>query len=515
MAAVCSGVLLCAALPRLELSGLAWVGLVPLLLIISGKRPLAAFLLSYLAGGIFFLGIFHWILTVPGYTLLHHAILAVYMGSFFAVFGLMFAFLHRRLGLFVAFLMAPFLWVSIEFARSNLSFLALPWGLLAHSQYEHPIIIQIASLAGAYGLSFLIVLVNSSLAGVLLGRKQGSAVGQKRVLLGGIAGVLLGFTLAYGYVVTSRPIVGERLAIAVVQGNIEQDKKWDPKYAAMIMKTYTELSYKAAENKPVLMIWPESATPRSISTDPKLQAEVRDIARSTGAYLLLGSSQLQKFRVEDPKSAKYLNSVFLISPDPAVTRNQRYDKIRLFPFGEYLPYKELIPWSLIHVPDLSNYMAGKGYTVFVTPFSRFGVAICWENLFPDLVREFVRHGAQFMVNVTNEAWFGPITAPRQFLSMSVFRAVENRVFMVRCANTGISCVIDPYGRVASRVTGNDGGEVFVRGYISDSVIPLDSKTVYNLFGDWFAWLCVSASMIFLAIGVFRKRDTALQAVARN
>jgi apolipoprotein N-acyltransferase len=309
--------------------------------------------------------------------------------------------------------------------------------------------------------------------------------------------------------------VGEGLPIAVVQGNIDQDKKWDPKYAAMIMKTYTDLSYKAAESKPVLMIWPESATPRSISTDAKLLSQVRDISRSTGAYLLLGSTQLQKFKVQSPQSARYLNSAFLISPEPGEVKNQRYDKIRLFPFGEYLPYKETIPWRLIKVTEFGNYMAGKEYTVFKTPFSRFGVTICWENIFPDLVREFVRRGAQFMVNVTNEAWFGPVTAPHQFVAMSVFRAVENRIFMVRCGNTGISCCIDPYGRVTKQVTGAGGGGIFVQGFMNESIIPLDSRTVYNQYGDWFAWLCIAVSIVILAFGALKRRSSETQSFLRS
>jgi apolipoprotein N-acyltransferase len=520
-----SGILLFAAFPAIDVSILAWVGLLPLILVASGKKPGAAFLLSYLAGGIFFLGIFHWILRIPGYTLVHHGILAVYMGFFFALFGLFFAFLCRRLGFFAALFAAPFLWVSIEFARSNLSFLALPWGLLAHSQYQHPVVIQIASLAGAYGLSFVIVLVNSGLAAIILSwREKVTSVGpgstrfagrKKKAVIAGTAACILGCTLVYGYLVTSEPIVGKRVPIALVQGNIEQSKKWDPKYASMIMKTYTDLTYKAAEKKPALIIWPESATPRSISTDAKLQSQVREIARATGAYLLLGSTQLQKFRVQSPGSARYLNSAFLISPEPGEMKNQRYDKIRLFPFGEYLPYKDTIPWRLINVTEFGNYLAGKEYTVFRTPFSRFGVTICWENIFPDLVREFVRHGAQFMVNVTNEAWFGPVTAPHQFVSMSVFRAVENRVFMVRCGNTGISCVIDPYGRVVDRVTGPHGNDIFVQGFMNGSVVPLDSRTIYTQYGDWFSWLCVAVSIVFLVVGAFRKGDNATQQFVRT
>jgi len=167
------------------------------------------------------------------------------------------------------------------------------------------------------------------------------------------------------------------------------------------------------------------------------------------------------------------------------------------------------------VAEFGNYLPGKEYTVFKTPFSRFGVTICWENIFPDLVREFVRHGAQFMVNVTNEAWFGPVTAPHQFVAMSVFRAVENRVFLVRCGNTGISCVIDPYGRVGNRVTGADGGSIFVQGFMNDSVVPLDSRTVYNQYGDWFAWVCIAVSIVLLVFGALERRASEIQSFVRT
>jgi apolipoprotein N-acyltransferase len=515
LASVSAGIALFASLPAFDFWLLAWVGLAPLLVVGARKRRWTACLLFYLAGAVFFPGIFHWILRIPGYTLLHHALLALYMGAFFALFGWLFAFLSKRRGMFFALSAAPFLWVSIEFARSNLWFLALPWGLLAHSQYEHPVIIQIASVAGAYGLSFLIVLVNSSLAFMFLLWQEGNSIAGKGAVLLGLTAGVLGVALVYGTVVTSRPIAGERIPIALVQGNIEQEKKWDPKFAATIMQTYTDLTYKAAERKPALIIWPESATPRSISTDAKLQSQIRDIARSTGAYLLLGSTQLQKFKVQNPQSAKYLNSAFLIPPQSEVMKNQRYDKIRLFPFGEYLPYKDKIPWRLINVPEFGNYLPGTEYTVFKTPFARFGVTICWENIFPDLVREFVRQGAQFMVNVTNEAWFGPVTAPHQFVAMSVFRAVENRVFLVRCGNTGISCVIDPYGRVGNRVTGADGGSIFVQGFMNDSVVPLDSRTVYNQYGDWFAWVCIAVSIVLLVFGALERRASEIQSFVRT
>jgi len=202
---------------------------------------------------------------------------------------------------------------------------------------------------------------------------------------------------------------------------------------------------------------------------------------------------------------KYANSAFLIDPDNPQGRTQQYDKIQLFPFGEYLPMKETLPWSLIGVPDVGTYEKGKEFTVFELQDFRFSTTICWENMFPGLVRQFVKRGAQFIINLTNEAWFGDTSAPYQFLSMNVFRAVENNVFVVRCANTGISCFIDPHGRVTSRVRDEAGKDVFVRGTLSGSVIPQKEKTFYTKHGDLFAALCFIVSVIFVSAAIVKKR----------
>jgi len=319
----------------------------------------------------------------------------------------------------------------------------------------------------------------------------------------GTAVVLTGLTLGYGQMTVSRPIAGKEVKVAVVQGNIEQSKKWDLKYAAFIMNTYTNLSREVSKKQPALIIWPETATPGSISRRQKLYRQVSRIATETGAHLLLGSSQHQKFRKKNSKKFKFFNSAFLIPPEERA-KKQRYDKIRLLPFGEYLPLKGTIPWSWIKVPDVGSYTPGKVYTIFEVPAFRFGVTICWESTFPDLVREFVKKGAQVIVNMTNEAWFGKTAAPYQFLSATVFRAVENRVYVVRSANTGISCFIDPFGRIVDRVKDAQGRDIFVRGVLTGSVIPSDSKTLYTRYGDLLVWLSFICSGVFLLTAFLMK-----------
>jgi len=513
-----SSLLLVLSFPTYDLGILAWAGLVPLLVAINGKSLKYGFFLSLVSGTLFFLGIFRWILVIPNYTLLHHCLLAIYLGSYFGLFGLALNFISKFWGTTPALFAAPFIWVSLEYIRSNLSFLALPWALLSHSQYKYPMIIQIASLTGTYGISFLIVLVNAALATLFIGRlksplpqkippnlplSKGGGKTNKPLLF--VTAPLVIFTLLYGTFVISQPITGKGIKVSLVQGNIEQARKWDPRYAKEIIETYSELTLKASEDRPALIIWPETATPGAISLDPKLYTEIKDISRMAGAYLLLGSAQPQKFDVARGTGVDYSNSAYLIQPNPGMMKNQKYDKIRLFPFGEYLPYKEIIPWSLIKVRESSHYIPGKEFTVFELSPLRFGVTICWENVFPDLFRQFVKKGAQFMINITNEARFGKTAASYQLASISVFRAVENRVFVIRCANTGISCVIDPYGKVLDRVKDGNGQDIFVRGIMNRSIIPLESKTLYTQYGDMIVWVTFIGTGLFLFLGFRQQR----------
>ena len=166
-----------------------------------------------------------------------------------------------------------------------------------------------------------------------------------------------------------------------------------------------------------------------------------------------------------------------------------------------MPKADVIPWEAIRIPDIGSYLPGKEFTLFQTGGFQFAVTICWETAFPYIVREFVKNGAQFIVNITNEAWFGKTTAPYQFVAMSAFRAAENRIPMVRCTNTGISCFIDPFGRITDRITDADGHDIFIRGVLAHTITTTNTKTIYTRYGDWFAWLClvVSAAVWLLTI----------------
>ena len=514
IAALGSGFLFVFSFPDLNQAWLAWVALVPLLLAVLNRKPIYAFILSYLSGVVSFGFTFSWMFEVEGYKFLHHAILHLYLGCYVGLFGLAFGFLGKRLGPTIALTAAPFIWISLEFTRSNMGFISYPTTLLAHSQYAYTPIIQTASIAGTYGISFLIMLVNSSLAlaimPVVYGKQKSGRrsheTGSKRTRLSFITGtaVLLIIALVYGLLATGGPIAGNRIKVSIVQGNIKQRDKWDPQKAGYIMQTYNDLTRQVSSKEdPALIIWPEAATPGLILKRLNLYDQVTRIVKNSGTHFLIGSSEFPKYVKKQNKESKTGNTALFFSPEGKVL--DQYLKIRLLPFSEYLPLKEIMPWSYIQVPATGSHIQGEKFVQFKGPDFRFSATICWETIFPDLVRQFVKDGAQFIVNLTNEAWFGKTAAPYQFLSISVFRAVENRRFLIRCGNTGVSCFIDPCGRVVNRVKDATGRDIFVRGVLTDTVVPMDSSTIYTRYGDWIVWLSFTATATFLIFALFRKK----------
>jgi apolipoprotein N-acyltransferase len=237
------------------------------------------------------------------------------------------------------------------------------------------------------------------------------------------------------------------------------------------------------------------------------------IAKKVSTFLLLGSAEHQKFQKSEDADRTYFNSAFLVNPQTGFVKTQRYDKIRLFPFGEYLPFEEIIPWTFINITDSSHYTPGEKFTVFEPPGFRFGVTICWENLFADMVRQFVRRGSQFIINITNEARFGKTAAPYQLVALSVFRSVENRVFVIRCANTGVSCIIDPCGRIANRFRDGSGEDIFVRGVLHGWVIPLEPKTIYTQYGELAVWASFLGLFLIFLLALWRLKKPGIQRVS--
>ena len=511
---VLSGILLILTMPPHSLAPVAFIALVPLLLaVLFARTKVRAFFLSLCCGALFFVGTFSWVTYVKNFNWLHFVILLPLFVWYYGAFGLLLKFLAERLGISAALWSAPFIWVVFEYARSHFFFLALPWALLGHSQYQHPMLIQISAVTGVYGVSFLIVSVNCGIAmlAIILSRYEFGK--RNKIQTPGARRASVALVVVPCCLLTASALFGRQKAntdevnttgynISVVQPNISQEVKWDSEQAQWILNVLKTLTLQAEEQKPDLIVWPETSTPGALNQSSLIRNEVSSIIRSIKTPLLLGSSARSKFRAPGAERRKYLNSAYLIRDLDDFRRPQSYAKTRLLPFGEYLPYDQHVPWTSLGAPAFDGYTAGKEIKVFSLHDFQFAVTICWENIFPDLVRQFINNGAQFVVNITNEAWFGQTAAPYQFLAMSVFRAVENRIYVVRCANTGISCIIDPRGRVVDRLKDNEGQDIFVRGVLTGKVIPMNSRTFYTRYGDVFTWLCFVVCAGFLAAAVF-------------
>ncbi|MFQ5692846.1 MAG: apolipoprotein N-acyltransferase, partial [Nitrospinota bacterium] len=343
------------------------------------------------------------------------------------------------------FALAPFLWTALELLRTHL-LTGLPWASLGYSQSAALPVIQVADLTGVYGVSFLIVLVNAALWGALRARIPGLARGGGRTALWelGVAAALVAAALLYGRarLETFRPPPGGgSLKVALIQGNISQDLKWSEENLQKSLDTYLRLTLESAREKPDLIVWPETAAPFFFFRDKDLQAIILDVAAAGGAPILVGAPSVEG------RAGRYRlrNGAFLVTPEKRV--DDRYDKMHLVPYGEYVPLQRWFPFIRKMVTGIGDFIPGKRRTVFRLAKAPFSVLICYEVIFPDEVRRFVREGARFLVNITNDAWFGRSAAPYQHMAMAALRAVENRVPLVRAANTGITGVVDATGRI--------------------------------------------------------------------
>lgn len=490
--AVCSGLALTAAFPTWDFDLLAWVALTPLLAALSRVSPVQGLGLGWCAGFVFFSTLLPWLThTMTTYSTLSLPLallvlfgLAATLGGYVALFSWAQTLLCRRLGP-DGLLLAPPLWVAIEWLRGHL-FTGFPWGLLGYSQYGELRLIQIAAWTGVYGISFLLVLVNATVALAVVQGWRGLKVG------GALTLVALALTLSIGTwrLPGASP---STFPVAVAQGSIDQSVKWSPSYQRATMEIYAGLTRQAAASRPRLVVWPETAAPYFLSREPAVTAEISSLAAFTGAPILVGALEVER----RPESATYFNSAFLVTASDGI--GSRYDKMHLVPFGEYVPLKRLLFFVEAIAAEIGDFTPGSRPLVFDGAGHRFGVVICYEGIFPELFREFVGGGAEFMVNITNDGWFGRTSGPIQHLTMMPFRAVENNVAVVRAANTGVSAFIGPSGEIRERLG------LFERGQMVGRIPLRRGVTFYTRYGDVFAWTCLGVGAALTAWAGWNRR----------
>ncbi len=413
-------------------------------------------------------------------------LLSVYLGLYTGLFGYLCKFLSDKTSIPLP-VAAPLLWVSLEFLKAHL-ISGFPWASLGYSQYKFLHIIQIADITGVYGVSFLIVAVNAALFSLLLLRKEG--VLRNRIKIISISSVVFLFVLSlcYGYYRLSRDYnsTDRGVKIAVLQGNIPQNLKWDRNFKRRTVDIYKRLTNEAAGHNPDLVIWPETAAPFFFQEESQYRDEIFDIASAGQTYLLFGNPA---YEITDNNVQNMLNSAYLISPDRETLA--RYDKIHLVPFGEYVPLSKILFFIEKITEGTGDFTSGRDYVVMEMPQGKFGVVICYEVIFPELVRKFVRDGAAFMTTITNDAWFGKTSAPYQHFTMAVFRSVENRIYFARSANTGISGFISPKGEILQ------ASPIFEESLLIRNIFPSDTKTFYTKHGDMFALGAILMTLIML------------------
>jgi len=482
---ILSAVLLTLSFPNYNLWPLAWVGFVPLFLALNNKSQKETFFLFFITGVIFWSGVIYWLVHV---TLAGTIILVLYLALYFGIFGLIIRPSTRRSTPY-AFLFIPSVWVCLEYIRGWL-FTGFPWAILGYSQYLNLPAMQIADITGVWGVSFLVMLVNVAVVEIIWSVKNKLRLRLRIVSV--FLGLILSVALFYGYIkLYQRPTANEQrpIKISVIQGNIPQDLKWEPAAREEIIGKYLHLTREALKDKPDLIIWPEAAIPAVIEDSPEYFKEIRDFTREMRIPLLLGAVR--------NKRELYYNNAILLSGDGELVGE--YSKLHLVPFGEYIPLRKALPFLETVVP-IGDFSAGQEYTVFTNDTIHFSVLICFEDLFPGLSRRFVNQGADFLVNITNDAWFGKTSSPYQHFSASVFRAVENRVPVVRAANTGVSGFIAPSGRIIY-ATGIfiDDAKTQELGFYSKK------RTLYSRFGDIFVFIC----LLFVSYGIisFRKKQS--------
>ncbi len=510
--ALVAGLTLTAAFPRNGLFFLAGVAYVPLLLALRDVSVRDGICLGLVTGLAHALSLLYWIahtITTYGHVPMVVAIgilmlLATYIALYTAAFAALAIYAGRITPLMPIVL--PVYLVALEYLRGHL-LTGFPWGFLGHSQYAFRALIQVADITGVYGLSFILMLTNATLCLLVLWRGgktwQGRAVSRRTATAWGLATLgILAAAVIYGQArisgVEEMMSTAPHVEAVVVQGNIPQAANWDPAFQISTTKKYIQLSLGEAAKNADLVVWPETATPFHMHHNKVLTGMVRRGVKAAGTDFIIGSP----FFTRRGQALDYYNSAFLVTADGNI--GPRYDKAHLVPFGEYVPLRRWLPFVGKLVAQVGDFVAGQPGQVLSWRHHHLAPLICYEAIFPALTRAAARNGADILINLTNDAWYGRTSAPYQHLSLCVFRAVESRRSFIRAANTGISGFIDPTGRIEAP-TG-----LFVDAVASHKISALTHQSIYTRIGDVFAWLCLAATALAIAFQTIRSRRIAAQ-----
>lgn len=496
--AALTGILAALAFPKFNLSFLIWVALIPLFWVLGEWRPRKAFFIGWVAGFFFYGLLLYWIPYVPAHygnlpfllSLFIYLILIGFLGAFWAIFAAIQARLLKTFPGF-SFVLAGFLWVSLEYLLTYI-FTGFPWGLLGYAQAQNLPLVQVASVTGVYGVSFLIVVTSASFVYSLACR-------QKKPFFVTLSLVLLVHLAGFLSLDRNQSPGPNAFKAAVIQGNVSSDVYWDSISEAEIEKLFVHhlgLSQQAYEAGAELIVWPEFSVPLCFSCPEEryrgFRQRLEAFVQKTGTTLLLGTNERELTR----DSVEFYNTALCLKPDLTLSI---YYKMHLVPFGEYTPYKKIFSFIQKVTHAIGDVTPGKEHRLHHFRDYPFGSPICYEIIFPNLVRQFVRRGASFLVTITNDGWYGTSSAPYQHFQIAIFRAVENRRWLLRAATTGISGVIDPYGRVVTR------SSLMTADVLTATVQPESGYSLYTRWGDAWSWVCLTLTLMSIILSFLKRR----------
>jgi apolipoprotein N-acyltransferase len=454
-----------------------------------GRGPLRALGLGFATGLVYFVGTVYWTSSVMrqfgDIAMPVAAVLMVLLAAYLALYPAIFALIVHRLGLrfgLSALWLAPAAWATTELGRGYL-FTGFPWVLLGYSQVTTLPVAQVASVTGVYGLSFLVVLVSVALVMVALAKGPARWQGPAAAAL-----VLLAVIGWGSYRLGANELLrqGTPLTVALLQGNVAQEQKWDPALAPEITQRYIRMTREAATRGARLVIWPESSLPYYFEQSQEVGDTLRQLAFATRTYILFGGDQ-----VEPGSPPRYFNSAFLMTPFGVV--GGIYRKVHLVPFGEYVPLKNLLFFAGPLVEGVGGFSPGEQVVPLPVDGHPVTTAICYEVVYPNLARDAVRLGSELLTTITNDAWYGRSSAPWQHFAQASMRAIEQGRYLARSANTGVSGIVDPYGRVVTR------SQLFETVALVGDVRLLTGRTVYGQIGDAFVSACAVLTLAALLL----------------
>jgi apolipoprotein N-acyltransferase len=482
-----SGILLIAIQPPLSLSPIAFVSLIPLLGSINKDNLRFSFFSGYVTGAVSYLGLIYWVIIAMNHyggidiflSALILILFVLYLSCYTGICTLSCAWLEKRFSipLYVSF---PLVWALMEYARGSTMY-GFPWSFLAHSQYNFLPFIQVVSITGTYFISFLIAAANAIFFSLWRRKKISRAYVSVIV-------VLFAATLVYGFVALASKSETPQKKVAIIQGNIKQDVKWDEAFKIMTIRKYVQMTQQSGKTAD-LIVWPETAMPFIFDEEIYANQYVKALPYDMNAIILFGT-------ISKNKSGRYRNSSYVIGKTGDTIGV--YSKVHLVPFGEYTPLVSYLPFLEKLTAAGGDFVPGDGHRPIKTDMGNIGILICYEGAFPHITIETVRKGAQVLVNLTNDAWYDRTSAPFQHFAFYIFRAIETDRYLLRAANTGISAIIDPKGRVDTKTP------IFTEETLKGSFAMKDTKTFYVRYGDYFILLALLALAVAVAVRWYRQ-----------